>query len=56
VEEALASPAPVLGTILAAPHPWTDRLKAMPSVTLFTVTPANRDTLPGELARRLGLP
>jgi nucleoside-triphosphatase len=53
VEEALASPAPVLGTILAAPHPWADRLKAMPSVTLITVTPANRDTLPGELACQL---
>jgi len=53
VEEALASPAPVLGTILAAPHPWADRLKAMPSVTLITLTPANRDTLPGELARQL---
>src|SRR5262249_56352374 len=50
VEAALAGPAPVLGTILAAPHPWADGLKALPSVTLLTVTPANRDALPGQLA------
>jgi nucleoside-triphosphatase len=56
VEETLASSAPVLGTILAAPHPWADRLKAMPSVTLLTVTPANRDTLPRELARQFEAP
>jgi nucleoside-triphosphatase len=53
VEDALASPALVLGTILAAPHPWADRIKAMPSVTLLVVTPANRDALPGDLARRV---
>ena len=53
VEDALVSPAPVLGTILAAPHPWADCIKAMPSVTLLVVTPANRDALPGDLARRV---
>jgi nucleoside-triphosphatase len=54
VEEALRGPAPVLGTILAGPHPWADRIKADPAVTLVPVTLANRDGLPGELVRRLG--
>ena len=56
VEEALRSEVPILGTILAAPHPWADRIKAHPAVTLIDVTPANRDGLPAELARRLGTP
>jgi nucleoside-triphosphatase len=53
VEEALASPAPVLGTILLGPHPWADRVKAHPAVTVIEVTPANRDALPGHLAALL---
>ena len=56
VEEALRSEVPILGTILAAPHPWADRIKAHPAVTLVEVTLANRDALPAELARRLGTP
>ncbi len=51
VEEALASPAVVLGTILAGPHPWADTIKRRPGVTLVEVTAANRETLPAELAR-----
>jgi nucleoside-triphosphatase len=54
VEEALASPATLVGTILLASHPWADRVKAHPAVTLIEVTPANREALPGELARRVG--
>jgi nucleoside-triphosphatase len=54
VEEALRSPAIVLGTILAAAHPWADGIKADPVVTLIPVTLANRDALPAELARLLG--
>ncbi len=53
VDAALASPVPVLGTILAAPHPWADAVKARAGVTLVTVTRANRERLPEELARRL---
>lgn len=49
VEGALASPATVLGTILAGPHPWIDRIKRHPSITLIEVTLANRDTLPTRL-------
>jgi nucleoside-triphosphatase len=54
VEEALRSPAPVLGTIMAAAQPWADAIKADPAVTLVPVTRANRDVLPAELARLLG--
>jgi nucleoside-triphosphatase len=54
VEEALASPATLVGTILLASHPWADRVKAHPAVTLIEVTPANREALPGELAWRVG--
>lgn len=50
VEEALERPVTVLGTILTAPHPWTDRVKAHPAVRLVEVTPVNRDSLPGYLA------
>ncbi len=53
VEAALRSPVPVLGTILRGPHPWADRIKAAPGLTLIDVTPANRERLPAELARRL---
>jgi nucleoside-triphosphatase len=53
VEAALRSPVPLLGTVLVAPHPWADRIKTWPGVTLVEVTTANRDALPAELARRL---
>jgi nucleoside-triphosphatase len=53
VEEALQSPAPVLGTILAAAHPWADRIKRARGVRLIEVTAANREALPAELAALL---
>lgn len=53
VEEALAAPVVVLGTILRAPHPWADRVKARPGVEVIEVTLANREALPGQLAARL---
>lgn len=53
VEEALGSPVQILGAILQAPHPWADRVKARPEVELVTVTLANRDTLPRDLAARV---
>jgi nucleoside-triphosphatase len=49
VDEALASAAPVLGTVMAASHPWADRVKAAPGVTLIEITVANRDGLPARL-------
>jgi nucleoside-triphosphatase len=51
VEAALGGPGVVLGTILAAADPWADRVKAAPGVRLIEVTRANRDALPGDLAR-----
>lgn len=53
VEEALHASVPVLGTILAASHPWADAIKANPLVELVEVTLAHRDSLPAELADRL---
>jgi nucleoside-triphosphatase len=49
VEDALASPAPLLGAVMAASHPWADRIKAARGVTLIEVTVVNRDSLPGRL-------
>lgn len=45
LERVLASPKPLLATILRAPHPDADRVKGHPEARLFVVTPANRDTL-----------
>lgn len=49
VEEALRSPVTVLGTILAASHPWADPIKTSRGVRLIEVTEGNRDALPGRL-------
>lgn len=45
VLEALASPVPILGTIMARPNPWADRLKSHPNVTLWEIDEANRDRM-----------
>lgn len=49
----LDDPRPVAATILLAPHPFADRVKARPDVELITVGVDNRDRLPEELARRV---
>jgi nucleoside-triphosphatase len=43
--EAVHSDKPVLGTITLASHPWADRVKALPEVTVIEVTEANRDSI-----------
>ena len=53
LEAALASPKPILGTILQAPHPWTDALKRRPRVELYRLTERNREDLKGALLARL---
>jgi len=53
LEAALASPKPILGTILQAPHPWTDALKRRPRVELYRLTQRNREDLKGALLTRL---
>ncbi len=49
VMEALGSPCAVIATVMRKPHAWVDALKARPAVTLWEVTPANRDELPGRV-------
>jgi len=53
LEAALASPKPILGTILQAPHPWTDALKRRPGVELYRLTERNREDLKDALLARL---
>jgi len=53
LEAALASPKPILGTILQAPHPWTDALKRRPRVELYRLTGRNREDLKEALVARL---
>jgi nucleoside-triphosphatase len=50
----LARPLPLVATVHAFAHPFTDALKRDPAVTVLPVTRANRDALPAELAARLG--
>ncbi len=42
---ALDSRSPVLGTIVKRPHPFADRIKARPDVTVLELTRQNRDDL-----------
>ncbi len=53
LEAALASPKPILGTILQAPHPWTDVLKRRPGVELYRLSVRNREDLKDALLTRL---
>lgn len=49
----LERPLPVVATVHAAAHPFTDELKRRPGIEVVRVTPANRDRLPARLAERL---
>lgn len=49
----LAAPNPLLGTILARPHPVADRVRRARGVEVIAVTAHNRDDLPLALAERL---
>jgi len=49
VQAALDGPKPLLATVMAGPQPWVNALKARSNVTLVEVTPANRQTLPGQI-------
>ena len=53
VERLLDAPTALAATVHVAQHPFTERLKRRPDVELIRLTAANRDALPGELARRL---
>ena len=52
VTELLDGDRPVLATVHAFRHPFTDALKRRPDVEVVRVTERNRDALPGELAAR----
>ena len=49
VVHCLNSTVPLLGTIMEARNPFTDRIKERPDVTLIRVTAENRDSLPDRL-------
>lgn len=50
VWEAVHSDKLVLGTITLRPHPWADRIKALPQVTVVEVTKANRDKIARQIS------
>lgn len=53
VEDALSSPKPVLGTVMAGSQPWVNALKSRVGVTLIEVTAVNRQFLPERILRWL---
>ncbi len=53
VQAALASPKPVLATIMAGRQPWIEALKLRPDVIVTEVTPQNREALPDQIVRWL---
>jgi nucleoside-triphosphatase len=55
ISELLERPVPVVATVQAARHPFTDALKRWPAIELVKVTSRNRDELPAQLADRLGV-
>jgi nucleoside-triphosphatase len=53
VTDLMEGSAPIVATVHAFPHPYTDELKRRPEVDVTRVTAANRDALPDALAGRL---
>jgi nucleoside-triphosphatase len=51
IEEALQQGVPLLGTIMAAPHPFADKVKSLPGVWVLPVLPSSREQVQ-EQARR----
>ncbi|MBC7336757.1 MAG: AAA family ATPase, partial [Clostridia bacterium] len=53
----LDDPRPLVATVMLAPHPFADRVKARPDVELIAVGLGNRERLSEELARwMVGVP
>jgi nucleoside-triphosphatase len=48
-------PVPIVASVLTGRHPVTDALKRRPDVETVRLTAGNRDRLPEELAKRLGI-
>jgi nucleoside-triphosphatase len=55
VDAALGRPLPIAATVHVARHPFTEALKRRPDVETLRLSAHNRDGLPDELARRLGI-
>jgi len=53
VLSALESGKPVLGTIMLAPHPWADAIKARPEVKVILLNESNRRLVETELLSSL---
>jgi nucleoside-triphosphatase len=53
VRELWERPLPIVATVQATRHPFTDALKRKRGVSRIRLTAANRDRLPGEVAERL---
>jgi nucleoside-triphosphatase len=53
VLSALESGKPVLGSIMLAPHPWADAIKARSEVEVILLTEANRSRVQADLLARL---
>jgi nucleoside-triphosphatase len=49
VIKAMSSPKIVVATVMQRDHVWVNALKAMPQVTVWQVTEANRDEMPGRV-------
>lgn len=54
VLQAIGGPCTVLATAMAMPNPWVDSLKALPLVTVWEVTVANRERMVGQVLAWLG--
>ena len=53
VLSALESGKPLLGSIMLAPHPWANAIKARPEVEVILLTEANRSQVQSDLLARL---
>src|SRR5512136_1451107 len=49
VIKAMSSRKDVVATIMQKKHTWVDALKAMPQATVWEITEANRDEMPGRV-------
>ena len=50
----LEGEAAIVGTVVQRPHPFADRIKAHPRVSVRTLTTENREELPAQILAELG--
>jgi nucleoside-triphosphatase len=56
VIKAVSSRKIVLATVMQKEHAWSRALKAMPQVTVWEITEANRDEMPGRVIQWITVP